>query len=525
MDFLMYLMGWSSGTVTVRRNRPFFCQSCSKTSSTRYIRTVFVLLAWCSLLAQAQAQLVSPGKLSTFHKHLEGVKNCTKCHNFGKSSFLENCLDCHKEIRTRVKKAKGFHYYTRKIDCSRCHKEHHGRAFQLVRWDPGKFDHKQTGFVLKDKHGNLECRKCHDPKNIVQKDIRKKSAAAKKRTYLGLEPACGNCHEDEHRGQLGTKCSRCHNARGWKKTTFSHSNARFKLKGKHANVDCVKCHPWRDDGKSIAGDTKFHKFKGIAYKSCLDCHKDRHQGAFGANCAGCHSPAGWKQVRISETNFDHSKTHFTLLGKHALVPCAKCHEGGNFKTFTGKNLESCLTCHEDYHRGQFVSTPGGGECSRCHTVDGFAPSTFELLQHEQARFKLKGAHVAIPCDKCHGKAIIDGKETLRFHWENFACTTCHEDYHAGQFADKVAKDGCQACHVEDNWHVMEFDHTATAFPLLGKHVSVPCDKCHKQGVVNGKTTVLYKIENRACRACHQDYHQGQLANADGRTACRKGHTP
>ena len=525
MDFLTFRTGWSRVAIIKRNSRLIFNHSGSVTSRTLFIRAVLVLLMWCFPPAPAPAQLVSPGKLSTFHKHLEGVKNCTKCHNFGKSSFHENCLDCHKEIQTHIKKATGFHYYTRKIDCSRCHKEHHGRAFQIVRWDPGNFDHKKTGFVLKGDHAKLECRKCHNPKNIVQEEIRKKSNTAKKRTYLGLESACGNCHADEHRGQLGKKCSRCHNTNGWKKTTFSHAKTRFKLKGKHARVACVKCHPWQNDGKTVAGDTKFLKFKGIAYKSCLDCHRDQHKGAFGANCAGCHSPVGWKQVRISESNFDHGKTHFALLGKHALVPCVKCHEGGKFKTFTGKNLESCRTCHEDYHRGQFSNRPGGGECGRCHTVEGFIPSTFELRQHEQARFKLKGAHVAIPCDKCHGKAVVAGKETLRFHWESFACATCHEDYHAGQFADKVVKDGCQACHVEANWHVMEFDHSVTRFSLLGKHVSVPCDKCHTQGLVNGKTTALYKIENRACRVCHADYHQGQLAGPDGRTVCRKCHTP
>ncbi len=491
----------------------------------RCVRIALVLLMGCFPLLQAPAQLVSPGKLSRFHKHLEGVKNCTKCHNFGKSSFRENCLDCHKEIRTHIKKATGFHYYTRKIECSRCHKEHHGRDFQIVRWDPKKFDHKKTGFALEGRHAKVECRKCHNPNNIVQREIRGKSRAAKKRTYLGLEPACGNCHADEHRGQLGTKCSRCHDARGWKEITFSHAKARFKLKGKHATVACAKCHPWQNDGKSIAGDTKFLKFKGVAYTSCLDCHQDQHKGAFGANCAGCHSPVGWKQVRISESDFDHGKTHFALLGKHARVPCAKCHEGGNFKTYMNKNLESCLTCHEDFHRGQFAGRPGGGECKLCHTVEGFVPSTFELREHERARFTLQGAHVAVPCNKCHVKIIVDGKETLRFRWESFTCASCHEDYHAGQFAEKVSKEGCQSCHVENSWHQMEFDHAATAFPLIGKHVAVPCEKCHKQGRVDGKTTILYRIEDRSCRSCHRDYHQGQFADATGLTACGKCHTP
>ncbi|MBL0174444.1 MAG: cytochrome C [Ignavibacteria bacterium] len=479
---------------------------------------LFVPFAW------AQGQLVSPGKLSNAHESLEGMGSCTKCHNFGDKTFRQNCLSCHGEIKSRIDRNLGYHSFTRKLECSSCHKEHHGRDFKLIRWDPAKFDHKQAGFVLEGKHAGKECRQCHQPKNIIQKEILKKSDAAKKRTFLGLEPECGTCHEDEHRGQLGKDCARCHNAEDWKKNTFSHAKARFPLAGKHADVGCRKCHSEEKDGKVINGDGAFLKFRVAAFGQCSDCHEDKHKGAFGKDCADCHTPADWKAVKISRANFDHSKTKYPLTGKHGALQCSACHGTGDFKKFAGKDLASCLTCHKDFHQGQFAKHSDRGDCRRCHTVDGFKPSHYEASEHVDARFQLSGAHGATACDRCHIETTINGKKTQCFSWESFACTTCHADFHAGQFDAKMKERGCLTCHTDKSWHSMEFDHAGTSFPLRGKHLTTACDRCHTQGTVNGKQTTIYKIADTRCAACHADEHQGQFKDAAGVTACERCHT-
>ena len=481
--------------------------------------TVFLLLT-----GAAQSQLVSPGKLSNAHVSLEGVGNCTKCHNFGEKTFRANCLGCHSEIKARVDRGLGYHSFTKNLECSSCHKEHHGREFKLIRWEPSKFDHKQAGFVLEGKHAGKDCRQCHTPKNIVQKEIAKKSDDARKRTFLGLEPECGNCHEDAHRGQLGKDCKRCHSTADWKSSTFSHAKARFPLAGKHASVACAKCHPQQHDGRTINGNAAFLKFKGIPYGACIDCHEDKHNGKFGKDCASCHSPADWKAVKVSGSNFDHGKTRYPLGGKHASVQCNGCHAGGDFKKFAGKDLERCLTCHKDYHLGQFASKTDQGDCKRCHSIDGFRPSHFEVAEHIDARFQLTGAHTAIACDRCHKETTIGDKKTQLFHWDSFSCTTCHSDAHAGQFAERMKDRGCQACHSDRGWHSMEFDHSGTKFPLRGKHLTTACEKCHKQGSVNGVLTTVYRIDERQCASCHEDEHQGQFREASGVVACEKCHT-
>jgi NAD-dependent dihydropyrimidine dehydrogenase PreA subunit len=54
-------------------------------------------------------------------------------------------------------------------DCARCHSEHNGETFQLIRWQPSleKFDHGQTGYTLEGKHATVGCRQCHSAAHMV----------------------------------------------------------------------------------------------------------------------------------------------------------------------------------------------------------------------------------------------------------------------------------------------------------------------------------------------------------------------
>ena len=490
----------------------------------RYEGLAAIAALLLTLAVPVRAQLASPGKLSRSHASLEGVNNCAKCHNFGEKSFRNNCLACHGEIRSRIDAGRGYHYFTRKLECAKCHKEHHGREFELVRWDPSSFDHKQTGFLLEGGHAGLDCRRCHRSENIKAGDIRKKGRSVLGKTFLGLSTSCENCHEDEHRGQL-KDCAECHTMTDWKQTTFTHDRARFRLEGRHTLTACGKCHPVKDDGKKRNGDTKYLQFRGLSFAACTDCHEDHHRGSFGKDCTQCHTPADWKRLRIAEGSFDHAKTSFPLEGKHAGVGCTSCHAGGDFARFKKADLSRCGTCHSDYHAGQFAGRPGGTECSGCHSVSGFSPSLFETAQHAQSRFPLQGAHEAIPCGRCHAPVSIEGKETPRFRWTDLHCATCHRDPHAGQFENRIAETGCESCHQVDSWHVMQFDHADTRFPLLGKHRDVLCERCHRSGTVNGQETMLFRFDDLACAACHEDRHRGQFTDAAGAVDCARCHDP
>ena len=51
-------------------------------------------------------------------------------------------------------------------ECARCHSEHNGEDFPLIKWDIKTFDHKEAGYMLEGKHAGLTCNKCHNPSHI-----------------------------------------------------------------------------------------------------------------------------------------------------------------------------------------------------------------------------------------------------------------------------------------------------------------------------------------------------------------------
>ena len=81
-------------------------------------------------LAKLHAQ-ISPGDLTKAHADLEGIFKCTQCHILGDKVSNDKCLECHKEIKSRIDQKKGYHASreVRGKDCAVCHSEHHGRNF------------------------------------------------------------------------------------------------------------------------------------------------------------------------------------------------------------------------------------------------------------------------------------------------------------------------------------------------------------------------------------------------------------
>ena len=154
------------------------------------------------------AQL-SPGDLANSHKDLEGMSKCTQCHDLGSKVSNDKCLVCHKEIKSLMDRNAGYHASSevRSKDCAKCHKsviysdiskDHHGRTFNMVRFDEKKFNHTQAGFELKGAHKQIDCRKCHLPDLIEDVNLKKR-----KNTFLGLGNKCVNCHKDVHQQTLG----------------------------------------------------------------------------------------------------------------------------------------------------------------------------------------------------------------------------------------------------------------------------------------------------------------------------------
>ncbi len=499
-----------------------------------------VLLALAAPVANGQSveSALSPGKLIAGHAKWD--EQCEKCHvRFDKAAQTRVCQDCHKEIREDVATHRGFHGHLKDIECRSCHTDHKGRNANISAFDKDKFDHSQTGFVLRDKHRDVKCDSCHKPKTKYRDAPRDCNGCHKKddvhKGELGPDCAkchgektwkearfdhektrfpisggkhadvkCNECHKDKryretprdcnschkkddqekgHKGRFGTKCESCHNDKGWKELRFNHDkDTKFVLKGKHRETKCDKCHPV---DKPLYG-------QHLATK-CVACHKKDddekgHKGSLGDKCDSCHNEKSWKT-----TSFDHDKdTKFPLRFKHKDAKCEACHKGG----VTGKNAKreklptNCYGCHkkdddEKGHKGRY-----GEKCETCHNEKDWKKALFN--HDKDTKYVLKGKHKQAKCDGCHQPAFGN----IYQHKLDTKCFSCHkkddqEKGHKGQLGEK-----CEDCHDEKQWKGVKFDHNKSKFPLVGSHVKVECKDCHK--------TPAFKDAKTDCYSCHKD---------------------
>ncbi|MFT3706232.1 MAG: hypothetical protein QM817_01070 [Archangium sp.] len=524
-----------------------------------FVTRAGLIVACCIALIAlvARADLFSPGELAKPHEKLEGLSQCTKCHPAGGQLSQDNCLSCHAELKPRIAQNAGLHgkISGEKRNCELCHREHLGLNAKLIDWGAGTgkpagendFNHLRTGWALKGAHLDLKCSSCHEKRRVLW-PVAVKLLSVRPETRLGLGTACEQCHFDEHRGQQQEDCEYCHVEKAWKPApNFNHDDTAYPLKGKHAKVKCSGCHDSEKDGEphgfpSPKSET-FLRFAPVEHRTCLDCHRDPHEGRFGLRCQSCHTVEGWHVLRNASAEREfHQKTRFPLEGAHLDVDCKSCHGPfpGQPAKFKGLPHEGCNSCHVDAHVGQMpvVAPAKLPDCATCHSVQGFTPTKFGMLEHAKTRFPLDGAHVVVPCASCHpptaslrakiprpvladlakkkrqelfSPALFDFTKPLD------KCESCHRDVHDGQFVPRT----CVTCHpagaASFKGEALRFNHGTTAFPLEGAHVKVKCEQCHFAPAPGA--IVKYKPLPQTCASCHLDVHAGQFASTSGgRTA-------
>ncbi len=464
-----------------------------------------ILINWLASIAFIQFLLlsgpvssqISPGKLTKAHTALEGISNCTACHDLGAKISEQKCLDCHKQLKNRITQNKGYHVSKdiKGKQCITCHSEHHGVNFEMIRFDKKTFNHSLTGYELKGAHKKAEnCAKCHDEEHISDFKLKQN-----KNTYLGLDPKCISCHEDYHQKTMDNDCTKCHNYDEFKPASFfNHSKTDYALTGAHIKVDCAKCHK-----VEMKNGKKFQQFAGIPFKNCNSCHKDHHNGEFGTDCKSCHDTESFSKMR-STSAFNHNLTGFALEGKHKTIDCKKCHDGrpgtkDTYKEYEGIKDIQCLSCHQDVHESKL-----GKDCKSCHGQLSFALKNIPVsFNHDFTGYKLEGKHIAVDCRKCHTKQYM----TATLHHD--ACKNCHQDYHNGEFAS-ISENDCRVCHDTEGFTESSFDfarHDQSAFPLKGSHQATPCFECHK---TDGKQWKFRNIGSK-CIDCHDNIHEGFIS--------------
>ncbi len=454
----------------------------------------FLLFGLLCSLAQAQ---ISPGALAQAHAHLEGMSNCTQCHDLGNQVSDKKCLACHTEIQTLIRQNRGYHAdpVIKSQRCFDCHSDHHGRGFDMTRFDQDAFNHDQTGYRLEGAHDMIDCKACHVPEFIQSADIRKRP-----NTFLGLDRKCLSCHADFHQGTLSSDCASCHDLEAFRPAPkFDHQRADFPLRGAHLEVDCIECHE-----QTLRNGKEFQVFADVPFKDCRSCHTDPHEDRFVGACTQCHTEVAFDQF-AGKGKFDHNTTLFELKGKHKSVDCFACHKENSdplrvFGDRAGVAESNCVACHDDHHDGKY-----GSNCASCHQESSFlALKELSSFNHDVADFKLEGLHVEVDCKKCHPKRFSD---PIPFA----TCTSCHKDYHLGEFRQNGVSPDCATCHsVEQGFEYSLYsidDHQASAFPLQGAHMATPCFACH---VDERKDRWTFRNLGNECVDCHQDIHAGLL---------------
>jgi len=503
------------------------------------LRALALLALGCG--AAPLAAQVSPGPLARAHQALEGPLKCTRCHG-GRDGMQAKCLSCHRDIGWLAERGRGFHgsAAAKRATCASCHPDHAGLDFALIKWPDGgaeRFDHTRAGWALEQSHARPKCADCHKPANRASPAGA--LASGGRSNWTGLEQGCASCHEDIHRGALGTRCTACHDAGKWAVTPgFAHDTTGYPLTGRHVQVKCDQCHlASRLRLARDAAGRPVPVYRPVAHATCTACHDDPHHGGFGSDCTSCHSTQGFKQ--ISGAGFAHDRTGFPLKGKHAAVACASCHK--DFTTPQGRRppAASCAACHApDPHRGAATLQGKPADCAACHSERGFTPSSYPLEAHQLSRYPLEGRHAAARCSACHVKdaapdaAARLGSARVVLRPAFAACSSCHGDDHGGQLAVRVSKGECLECHSPAGWKPSRFGrdaHAGLTLPLAGRHAEIACRGCHGvertglkplalEGRGPGKAGFVFKGIETGCAECHLDPHAGKFVPS-GCPAC------
>ncbi|MFC1793382.1 cytochrome b/b6 domain-containing protein [Planctomycetota bacterium] len=313
---------------------------------------------------------------------------CEKCHvpqpdsdesqKFVLYDIGTGCVECHRDP----------HNDQFKKGCETCHSEQGWTGRWLV-----DAHGSNSSFPLKGKHNSVACVECH---RVTE------GAKLAESRFAGLGKTCEQCHTDPHAGQFVRDCQTCHSEEGWKGRWLLDAHdplSPYPLRGKHATVDCLKCHTPPEPEATLAEA----RFAGLSQK-CESCHDDPHSGQMRSSCDTCHAEHGWTGQSLLFAHNQHSE--FKLDRIHDDVLCASCHMGADTPLYQPLP-KTCEQCHVNIVMQQLAEGyPAMGEpdphagrvsCVQCHSPD---------LQHQTP------TGYADACRTCHNRHY----EELFFNW-------------------------------------------------------------------------------------------------------------
>jgi hypothetical protein len=339
--------------------------------------------SWLDALDRRLGDAVSPRALARAHASLEGIRQCSECHDGLAATPDALCLDCHEDVAARQQGRIGWHGALAGR-CADCHADHRGEAGDILGLDRKSWNHELARFPLRGAHASVECDDCHQRAGAD-------GAVGFHAQGIAFE-RCADCHADVHGAGFagGRDCGACHREASFRSDSlvaaaFDHErDAGFALTGEHAEVSCAGCHT---EGLRAVEQAARSAPGSHAPRDCAGCHEDPHAGAIGDACASCHTPARWSAGGDGAA-FDHARdTRFALDRLHAGLACGACHDGLTFAAAGSK----CADCHAEavaFLAGRAagaVAAPdphaAAAQCRDCHAESVATP---RLLDYERA---------------------------------------------------------------------------------------------------------------------------------------------
>jgi hypothetical protein len=347
---------------------------------------------------------------------------------------------------------------------------------------------------------NDKCLGCHDHDDLRVR-IRAGEGFHSSSQVKGKK--CESCHL-EHKG-------RNYDLRGWRSVggerDFDHKLTGWPLQGKHATIDCSRCHR-RTNRQGL----RVYLEEADA---CGDCHADDQPHGFvrmdKLDCERCHNESVWKPAK-RKMDFNHNNpkdADMPLLGSHEEVTCGKCHPGSKFN-LQFKDPAACKNCHKSPHDGHLFGTK---DCASCHSSQFRSLKQHQFEHGRETRFALTGAHSKATCYACHSQRQGTRKPQR-------ACEGCHADdnKHGSRFNAFGNPPKCDTCHPAAKAWAPEitFDHNKdqnTRFDLTGKHARVECRACHRGK--NAADFERFDPKTIGCMGCHQHKtaHNGEFKDS------------
>jgi nitrate/TMAO reductase-like tetraheme cytochrome c subunit len=282
-----------------------------------------------------------------------------------------------------------------------------------------------------------------------------------------------------------------------------------------ANDDCLACHgdstAKRDDGRTIAVDTKRYEASKHGPMACVDCHQDLatvsefpHQAKLKpVDCASCHDgPAAKYATGVHGRSREKGQTLAAACGDchgtHDILGAADAASPTNHLNLP----RTCGTCHGDLDIIKRANIEIGDVATRYHdSIHGKA-------------LEKSGLTGAPSCVDCHGSHDILRKTALESKVSRanvpLTCGTCHEGilqkYQKGVHAAALKKGDsrapdCADCHSPHS--IQRADTDAWRLAVTGE-----CGTCHVEVVdsfrltFHGKVTELGFTRVAACADCH-----------------------